>query len=188
GNKPQQKEEELHRTEGKSVTMKCNYQTSSSYIYLNWYKQDSDLQAPQFILWKGAKGYTDEHIRDKRYKSRTTDTSTELIIRELTLADTALYYCAVDTHKTLYKNLQTTQEHHISVTHNHDEKITAGILIDKKWVLAHGFSCIAWTTDKSRVVIEPTPDRSSIIALTDKFSCTKSRKMLKNLAGNKFFI
>uniref|UniRef100_A0A3P9HV85 Ig-like domain-containing protein n=1 Tax=Oryzias latipes TaxID=8090 RepID=A0A3P9HV85_ORYLA len=90
-------QDQLTETEGKSVTMKCNYQTNSRGIYLYWYKHDSDLQAPQFILWKRAKGSTSEHIPDKRYESRTTDTSTELIIRELTLADTALYYCAVDT-------------------------------------------------------------------------------------------
>uniref|UniRef100_A0A8C7WT06 Ig-like domain-containing protein n=1 Tax=Oryzias sinensis TaxID=183150 RepID=A0A8C7WT06_9TELE len=90
-------QDELTGTEGKHVTMKCNYQTSSRGIYLYWYKHDSDLQAPQFILWKRAKGDTGEHIPNKRYESRTTDTSTELIIRELTLADTALYYCAIDT-------------------------------------------------------------------------------------------
>uniref|UniRef100_A0A3B3INS9 Ig-like domain-containing protein n=1 Tax=Oryzias latipes TaxID=8090 RepID=A0A3B3INS9_ORYLA len=90
-------QDQLTGTEGKSVTMKCNYQTDESYIYLYWYKHDSDLRAPQFILWKRAKGSTDEHIPNKRYESRTTDTSTELIIRELTLADTALYYCAIDT-------------------------------------------------------------------------------------------
>uniref|UniRef100_A0A3P9JBU2 Ig-like domain-containing protein n=1 Tax=Oryzias latipes TaxID=8090 RepID=A0A3P9JBU2_ORYLA len=94
-------QDQLTGTEGKSVTMKCNYQTEysnpSNYVLLYWYKQDSDLEAPQFILWKRAKGYTDEHIPDKQYESRTTDTSTELIIRELTLADTALYYCAADT-------------------------------------------------------------------------------------------
>uniref|UniRef100_A0A3P9HX61 Ig-like domain-containing protein n=1 Tax=Oryzias latipes TaxID=8090 RepID=A0A3P9HX61_ORYLA len=88
--------DQLTGTEGKSVTMKCNYQTSSSYIYLYWYKHNSDLQAPQFILWKGAKGYSNsELIPDKRYESRTTDTSTELTITKLTLADTALYYCAL---------------------------------------------------------------------------------------------
>uniref|UniRef100_A0A3P9HWI1 T-cell receptor alpha/delta variable 22.0 n=1 Tax=Oryzias latipes TaxID=8090 RepID=A0A3P9HWI1_ORYLA len=90
-------QDQLTGTEGKSVTMKCNYQTHRSHPWLYWYKHDSDLQAPQFILWKGAKSHTSEHIPDKRYESRTTDTSTELIIRELTLADTALYYCAVDT-------------------------------------------------------------------------------------------
>uniref|UniRef100_A0A3P9L3A9 T-cell receptor alpha/delta variable 22.0 n=1 Tax=Oryzias latipes TaxID=8090 RepID=A0A3P9L3A9_ORYLA len=89
-------QDQLTGTEGKSVTMKCNYQTSSSYPYLYWYKHDSYLQAPQFILWKGAKSYSKhENIPDKRFESRTTDTSTELIITKLTLADTALYYCAL---------------------------------------------------------------------------------------------
>uniref|UniRef100_A0A3B3HRV0 Ig-like domain-containing protein n=1 Tax=Oryzias latipes TaxID=8090 RepID=A0A3B3HRV0_ORYLA len=90
-------QDQLTGTEGKSVTMKCNYQTDSNYVLLSWYKHDSVLQAPQFILWKGAKTSTRENIPDKRYISRTTDKSTELIIRELTLADTALYYCAADT-------------------------------------------------------------------------------------------
>uniref|UniRef100_A0A3B3I0J1 T-cell receptor alpha/delta variable 22.0 n=1 Tax=Oryzias latipes TaxID=8090 RepID=A0A3B3I0J1_ORYLA len=89
-------QDQLTGTEGKSVTMKCNYQTADSTPYLYWYKHDSDLQAPQFILWKGAKSSTREFIPDKRYESRTTDTSTELIIRKLTLADTALYYCALN--------------------------------------------------------------------------------------------
>uniref|UniRef100_A0A8C8DN65 Ig-like domain-containing protein n=1 Tax=Oryzias sinensis TaxID=183150 RepID=A0A8C8DN65_9TELE len=89
-------QDELTGTEGKSVTMKCNYQTDYN-PYLYWYKHNSGLQAPQFILWKGAKGYSNsELIPDKRYESRTTDTSTELTITKLTLADTALYYCAVD--------------------------------------------------------------------------------------------
>uniref|UniRef100_A0A3B3BW65 Ig-like domain-containing protein n=1 Tax=Oryzias melastigma TaxID=30732 RepID=A0A3B3BW65_ORYME len=90
-------QDQLTGTEGKSVTMKCNYQTGSSSPWLYWYKQDSDIQAPQFILWKGAKISTSELIPNNRYKSRTTETSTELIITKLTLADTALYYCAVDT-------------------------------------------------------------------------------------------
>uniref|UniRef100_A0A3B3CND0 Ig-like domain-containing protein n=1 Tax=Oryzias melastigma TaxID=30732 RepID=A0A3B3CND0_ORYME len=89
--------DQLTGTEGKSLTMRCNYQTDYSTPWLYWFRHDSDLQAPQFILWKGAKSSTDELIPDKRYESTTTDTSTELIIAKLTLADTALYYCAVDT-------------------------------------------------------------------------------------------
>uniref|UniRef100_A0A8C7WS66 Immunoglobulin V-set domain-containing protein n=1 Tax=Oryzias sinensis TaxID=183150 RepID=A0A8C7WS66_9TELE len=75
-------QDQLTGTEGKSVKMKCNYQTDYT-PWLYWYKHDSDLQAPQFILRKGGKGSTSEHIPDKRYESRTTDTSTELTIREL---------------------------------------------------------------------------------------------------------
>ena len=90
-------QDEVSETEGKSVTLSCNYQTDYYGVYLYWYKHHSDLQAPQFILWKGGKGYGGEHIPNKRYGSQTTATSTTLTIRELTLADTALYYCAVET-------------------------------------------------------------------------------------------
>uniref|UniRef100_A0A3P9L2F0 Immunoglobulin V-set domain-containing protein n=1 Tax=Oryzias latipes TaxID=8090 RepID=A0A3P9L2F0_ORYLA len=76
-------QDQLTGTEGKSVTMKCIY---TPWPY--WYKHDSVLQALQFILLKGAKSSTAENIPDKQYESRTTVTSTELIIRELTLADT----------------------------------------------------------------------------------------------------
>uniref|UniRef100_A0A3B3DFD0 Ig-like domain-containing protein n=1 Tax=Oryzias melastigma TaxID=30732 RepID=A0A3B3DFD0_ORYME len=98
--------DQLTGTEGKSVMIKCNYQTSSIYPQLYWYKHDSDLQAPQFILWKGAKSYLSEHIPDKRYGSRTTETSTELIITKLTLADTALYYCALETDTTVIQSVE----------------------------------------------------------------------------------
>uniref|UniRef100_A0AAZ1XB28 Ig-like domain-containing protein n=1 Tax=Oreochromis aureus TaxID=47969 RepID=A0AAZ1XB28_OREAU len=91
---PQQTE--VTETEGKSVTLTCNYQIGGGrYVY--WYRHHSELQAPQFILWKGAKGYTAEYIPDKRYKTQTSDRSTSLTITALTLADTALYYCALQT-------------------------------------------------------------------------------------------
>uniref|UniRef100_A0A3B4ZIN3 Ig-like domain-containing protein n=1 Tax=Stegastes partitus TaxID=144197 RepID=A0A3B4ZIN3_9TELE len=87
-------QDEVSETEGQSVALRCNYETTSDYANLYWYKHHSDLQAPRFILWKEGKGDTDEYIPDERkYGSQTSDTSTTLTIRELTLADTALYYC-----------------------------------------------------------------------------------------------
>uniref|UniRef100_A0AAZ1XFD7 Ig-like domain-containing protein n=1 Tax=Oreochromis aureus TaxID=47969 RepID=A0AAZ1XFD7_OREAU len=92
---PQQTE--VTKIEGKSVKLRCNYETDDSYVWLHWYKHHSDLQAPQFILRKGAKGNLGEYIPDKRYDSETSPTSTTLTITALTLADTALYYCALET-------------------------------------------------------------------------------------------
>lgn len=89
--------DEVSGREGESVTLTCTYDTNGTWSYLYWYKHHSDLQAPQFILWKGAKSEDREYIPDKRYKSQTSATSTELTIQSLTLADTALYYCALDT-------------------------------------------------------------------------------------------
>uniref|UniRef100_A0A3B4WHB7 Ig-like domain-containing protein n=1 Tax=Seriola lalandi dorsalis TaxID=1841481 RepID=A0A3B4WHB7_SERLL len=89
--------DEVSGREGESVKLSCQYQTTSDIVYLYWYRHDSDLQAPQFILWKGAKSRSDrQHVPDNRYQSKTTGTSTELTISRLTLNDTALYYCISD--------------------------------------------------------------------------------------------
>uniref|UniRef100_A0A8K9V3Z9 Ig-like domain-containing protein n=1 Tax=Oncorhynchus mykiss TaxID=8022 RepID=A0A8K9V3Z9_ONCMY len=82
-------------TEGSSVSLRCTYETSSDYVYLYWYRHYPN-QAPQFLLYKGARSWSsDEHIPDKRYTSTTSRESTELVITSLTLADTAIYYCAL---------------------------------------------------------------------------------------------
>ena len=81
--------------EGGSVTLRCTYDTSDDRVRLYWYRHHSN-QAPQFILWKEARSWSDEHIPDTRYESTTSSTSTELTITQLTLADAALYYCALE--------------------------------------------------------------------------------------------
>ncbi|CAJ1073124.1 T cell receptor delta [Xyrichtys novacula] len=90
--------DEVSGTEGQPVTLRCDYETTYEGVYLHWYRHQSDLQAPQFILWKGARSRSDsKYIPNGRYESETSRSSTELTIKELTLADTALYYCALDT-------------------------------------------------------------------------------------------
>uniref|UniRef100_A0A3Q3LB43 Ig-like domain-containing protein n=1 Tax=Mastacembelus armatus TaxID=205130 RepID=A0A3Q3LB43_9TELE len=86
-------EDKVTGREGESVKLTCRYQTDRTGVYLYWYKHHSDLEAPQFILMKRAKGETGQYIPNNRYESQTSDTSTELTIKSLTLADTALYYC-----------------------------------------------------------------------------------------------
>ena len=97
GDKISPEQDEVSGREGESVTLTCNYETSDDYVVLFWYRHHSDLQAPQFILWKGAGSVTTEYIPYNRYASKTSATSTELTIQRLTLADTALYYCALET-------------------------------------------------------------------------------------------
>lgn len=93
---PQQPE--VTKTEGESVKLTCSYETSESTPLLYWYRHHFDVQAPQFILWKGARSWSgNEYIPDNRYRSETSDTTTNLTIAALTLADTALYYCALET-------------------------------------------------------------------------------------------
>uniref|UniRef100_A0A3B3SQZ1 Ig-like domain-containing protein n=1 Tax=Paramormyrops kingsleyae TaxID=1676925 RepID=A0A3B3SQZ1_9TELE len=81
--------------DGESVTLSCNYRASSENIYLYWYKQHSN-QAPQYLLHKGARSYSMvKDIPDERFKSTTSRNSTQLTIPNLTIADTAIYYCAL---------------------------------------------------------------------------------------------
>ncbi|KAL7387272.1 hypothetical protein ABVT39_021174 [Epinephelus coioides] len=98
GDKISPVQDEVSQREGQSVTLTCRYETDDDDILLHWYRHHSDLQAPQFILWKGARNQRGEHIPDKtKYGSKTSQDSTELTIKNLTLADTALYYCALET-------------------------------------------------------------------------------------------
>uniref|UniRef100_A0A673BRF5 Ig-like domain-containing protein n=1 Tax=Sphaeramia orbicularis TaxID=375764 RepID=A0A673BRF5_9TELE len=93
-------EVEVSETEGKSVTLTCDTENSDSDINLHWYRQHSDLQPPHFILWKRAQNSPTQYIRDLyrgRFTSETPDQTTQLTIKDLTLADTALYYCALET-------------------------------------------------------------------------------------------
>ena len=87
--------QEISGKEEASVTLRCSYETSFKNVDLYWYRHRSN-QAPQFILYKGAKGSDSQHIPDTRYESTTSSTSTELTITQLTLADAALYYCALE--------------------------------------------------------------------------------------------
>src|SRR4029434_9692540 len=88
--------EDVTQSEEESVKFKCSYETSSTYVILYWYRQYPG-QAPQYLLRKGARSRSGsyEHSSDPRFDSTTSQTSTELHIKVLTLADTALYYCAL---------------------------------------------------------------------------------------------
>uniref|UniRef100_A0A3P9HUY6 Ig-like domain-containing protein n=1 Tax=Oryzias latipes TaxID=8090 RepID=A0A3P9HUY6_ORYLA len=98
-------QDQLTETEGKSVTMKCNYQTRG-YSYLYWYKHDSDLQAPHYGKNENSPGFKEE-----RFDAELKDKSVPLKIQKLHVSDSAVYYCALQptvtgNSKTLYKNQQ----------------------------------------------------------------------------------
>uniref|UniRef100_A0A8C1EAC8 T-cell receptor alpha/delta variable 23.0.1 n=2 Tax=Cyprinus carpio TaxID=7962 RepID=A0A8C1EAC8_CYPCA len=75
------------REEGESVTLSCTYETNSNDIWLYWYRQYPNRE-PEYLLYKG-------NIADKRFRSTTSQSSTELIIEKAALSDSALYYCAL---------------------------------------------------------------------------------------------
>uniref|UniRef100_A0A672PZV8 T-cell receptor alpha/delta variable 23.1.4 n=1 Tax=Sinocyclocheilus grahami TaxID=75366 RepID=A0A672PZV8_SINGR len=80
--------------EDETVTLSCSY-TSSSYVYLYWYRKYPNEEL-RYLLYKaawssGGSGSPADH----RFKSTTSQTSTELTITGVTLSDSALYYCAL---------------------------------------------------------------------------------------------
>ncbi|KAH1182237.1 hypothetical protein KIL84_009991 [Mauremys mutica] len=100
GDSVQSREPHLSGREGDAVTLTCSYDTSSTgYVYLYWYRQFPN-QAPQYILFRGVKEARDESntadFAKERFSSQATDSSTVLSITALELADTAVYYCALD--------------------------------------------------------------------------------------------
>uniref|UniRef100_A0A672Q6S5 Ig-like domain-containing protein n=1 Tax=Sinocyclocheilus grahami TaxID=75366 RepID=A0A672Q6S5_SINGR len=77
------------------LTDSCSYDTSSSFVSLYWYRQFSNTQ-PEYILRKGGRSETYENIPDPhRFGSTTSQKSTSLTIKSVTLSDSALYYCAL---------------------------------------------------------------------------------------------
>ncbi len=80
--------------EGEKVKLSCSLSSSSQYLWLYWYRQYADKE-PQYLLYKSTWSGGGEHTFDERFQSTASITSTELTITDVTLSDSALYYCAL---------------------------------------------------------------------------------------------
>lgn len=80
-------------TEGASVILNCNYQTTYSVPYLFWYVQYRN-KAPSLLLKSSTEHQTTEHqgFQAKLIKS---DSSFHLEKASLLMSDSAVYYCAL---------------------------------------------------------------------------------------------
>uniref|UniRef100_A0A673ICW0 Immunoglobulin V-set domain-containing protein n=1 Tax=Sinocyclocheilus rhinocerous TaxID=307959 RepID=A0A673ICW0_9TELE len=94
-----------HRSSNSNYyTTKPNYSTKATNVYLFWYKQLS-IKSPTLILNKYpfSEGITDPDGK-KRFSATldTTSRTVPLMIKNLRVSDSAVYYCAL--RPTLYKN------------------------------------------------------------------------------------
>jgi len=101
-------------SEGDQVILKCNYTTTSNNPYLFWYKQLPN-RSPIFILNKYTFGGTIEPDFKKRFSATldSTSRSVPLTIQDVSVSDSAVYYCALrptvtQTHSTLMQKLRET--------------------------------------------------------------------------------
>ncbi len=98
----QPKETNIYRKEEERVTLSCLYDTSSENVYLYWYRQYPNKE-PEYLLRKGARSWSSSEDIPDRFQSTTSRTSTELIIKSVSLSDSALYYCALRVGAQWYK-------------------------------------------------------------------------------------
>nr|XP_023674863.1 uncharacterized protein LOC111847686 [Paramormyrops kingsleyae] len=85
---------EVSGKEGGSVSLSCSYKTTNQYARIDWYRQQSN-QRLQYLAFKDVRGWTNSHTTDERFKFSTSTDSIELTIDQLTIADTAIYYCTL---------------------------------------------------------------------------------------------
>uniref|UniRef100_A0A8C1UAV8 Ig-like domain-containing protein n=1 Tax=Cyprinus carpio TaxID=7962 RepID=A0A8C1UAV8_CYPCA len=99
---------EMTANEADHVTLTCNYTTKTTNVYLFWYKHLSN-KYPTFILNKYpfSEGTTESDFKKRFYaKLDTTSRTVPLMIKNLRVSDSAVYYCALrptvtETHSTL---------------------------------------------------------------------------------------
>uniref|UniRef100_A0A3B3DEZ2 Ig-like domain-containing protein n=1 Tax=Oryzias melastigma TaxID=30732 RepID=A0A3B3DEZ2_ORYME len=99
--------DEVMDLEGETVTLSCKY--SGSVYNVQWYQQKSS-SSPQFII-------ADFSAKTEKFSVQHNKQKQEfyLQISSAAVSDSAVYYCAVrptvtGNNKTLYKNLQRTQD------------------------------------------------------------------------------
>ncbi|KAK0144430.1 T-cell receptor alpha chain V region RL-5 [Merluccius polli] len=115
-----QTREDVIITEGHTVSLRCNFETTDTNAYLFWYKQDIN-DFPRFILsrFTYGGGHNAAEFNKDRFDAQIQNTSVPLRIQNLQLSDSALYYCGLRptvTGKTdsLYKNRLSTKHTSLS--------------------------------------------------------------------------
>jgi len=92
-------------TEGQQVTLSCEYETLQTAPYLFWYIQHSN-GLPEYILMKYKFGSSSSSEFEDRFDARLDSNSVILTIQDVSVSDSAVYYCALQptvtqTHSTL---------------------------------------------------------------------------------------
>ena len=78
--------------EGEDVNLPCNHSTIGGDDYIHWYRQNPN-QSPQYVI-HGLQGTVNSSMASL---TRASDRkSSTLVLPQVTLRDTAVYYCSSD--------------------------------------------------------------------------------------------
>uniref|UniRef100_A0A8C5GP05 Ig-like domain-containing protein n=1 Tax=Gouania willdenowi TaxID=441366 RepID=A0A8C5GP05_GOUWI len=82
-------------TQGQTVTLNCTFSTTDYNRALFWYKQEVNSY-PKFILTRSRSSADNspEFVKD-RFDAELKDSSVPLMIQDLHVCDSAVYYCAL---------------------------------------------------------------------------------------------
>ena len=75
--------------EGEDVNLPCNHSTIGGDDYIHWYRQNPN-QSPQYVI-HGLRGIVDSSLASLTIASDRK--SSTLVLPQVTLRDTAVYYC-----------------------------------------------------------------------------------------------
>ncbi|KAK7944335.1 hypothetical protein WMY93_000063 [Mugilogobius chulae] len=102
-------------TQGETVEIECTFETSFPTAYLFWYKQEG-REAPKYMMQKTKSSSKwletrkSPEFKEKLFEVEALDSSFHLIIQDVDVTDSVVYYCALrptvtGNTKTLNKNL-----------------------------------------------------------------------------------
>uniref|UniRef100_A0A669FB21 Ig-like domain-containing protein n=1 Tax=Oreochromis niloticus TaxID=8128 RepID=A0A669FB21_ORENI len=90
-----QEQRDVIAAEGDTVTLHCKYETTSTYAYLFWYKQEVN-KFPKYVLRRDTASEDNaQEFPKNRFDAELRDKSVPLKIQKLQLSDSAVYYCAL---------------------------------------------------------------------------------------------
>ncbi len=84
----------MTEVEGRSVTLQCKYKTDSAQENLFWYIQRAN-DFPKYILRKNRYGGDNGTEFQERFHSEVLSNSVPLMIQDVRVSDSAVYYCAL---------------------------------------------------------------------------------------------
>ncbi len=89
-----QPNEKTTAVEGQQVTIICEFKTLQLTPYLYWYIQRSN-GLPEYMLMRNKFGSSNSSEFEERFDARLDSNSVPLMIKNLHVSDSAVYYCAL---------------------------------------------------------------------------------------------